>query len=340
MRHSLVMNLISAAFLSGVCGQVQAEEQSTAYSLSSQIEGESLDPERSKTLSDFLRLPVKKQNRSAFGTSFCKSIITQPSPSPTQVKLALALVEADITPILQFESPTVGDAKNPVIHYSIDFGLDAVTLRSSNPRYPSQANGLRIAYPRDTTQPIWFEAKDGASIVFLVPPVRDCNVQFVIACPRTYSNARVLEESKLTVSGVKYLVASKADGLFKAPTDAEGKLVAHACASSRIKLPSPSSSQNVSTDTPSASFKIQKPLDTLDLSIPYTPVSLPFIDAIEARLEFGTKDSLMRVVRSRATVEFTEIKLESPQPIRIERSDIPLSAGSCIVISERKESHY
>ena len=335
------MPLISAAFLlSGICGQVQAEEQSAAYSLSSRIEAESLDPERSKTLSEFSRLPVKKQNRSAFGTSFCKSIITQPSPSPTQVKLALALVETDITPILSFENATVGEAKNPVIHYSIDFGLDAVTLRSSNPRYPSQANGLRIAYPRDTTQPVWFEAKDDASIVFLVPPVRDCNVQFVIACPRTYSNARVLEESKLTVSGVKYLVASKADGLFKAPTGAEGKLVAHACASSRIKLPSPSSSQNVSTDTPSASFKIQKPLNTLDLSTPYTSVSLPFTDAIEARLEFGTQDSLMRVVRSRATVEFTEIKLESPQPIRIERSDIPLSAGSCIVISERKEAHY
>lgn len=340
MRYSLRTTLVVAAFVSGMGGDSQAQEQALSYSSSTHIEGEALDSERAKTLSEFIRLPVKKQTRSALKGAFCKSVITQPTPSATEVKLALALVEADITPVLLFEKPTTGEVKNPSTKYSIEFGLDTVTLRSSNPRYQSQANGLRIAYPHDSTEPIWFEAKEDASILFLVPPVRDCNVQFVVACPRSYSNARTLEESKLTVSGVKYLVSSRADGLFQNPAGEEGKVVASTLASSRITLPSPSSSEKVSNDTPSASFKIQKPLDTLNSSTPFTSASPPLIDAVEARLEFGTKALLKRVVRSRATVEFAPFNLETPQAIRIERSEIPLNPGSCIVISRRKESHY
>ena len=340
MKHSLRMTFIVAAFISGLSRDAHAQETPLDYSSSSRIEGESLDPDRAKTLSEFVRLPVRKQNRSALKGVFCKPVITQPDPSSTEVKLALALVEADAAPILSFEKLSTGEVKNPSTTYSIEFDLDTVTLRSSKPRYQSQANGLRIAYPPDTTKPVWFEAKEDASILFLIPPVRDCNVQFVVACPRSYSNARVLEESKLSLSGVKYLVSSKADGLFQAPSGEEGRVVASARASSRITLPSPFSSEKVGSDTPSASFKIQKPLDTLSSSAPFTPISLPFLDAVEARLEFGTKTSLKRVVRSRATVEFSPLNLETAQPVRIERSEVPLNPGSCIVISRRKESHY
>ena len=340
MRNALIMLLLVPALLTGVCDDLEAQEQPANYDPSARIEAEPLDPERAKILSEFVGLPVQKQNRSALRGAFCKSNITQPTPSATQIKLALALVETDITPILSFQDSTTEGSRGTSIQYSIDFGLDAVTLRSSNPRYPSQVNGLRIAYPRDTTLPVWFEAKDDASILFFVPPVRDCNVQFVVACPRTYSKTRVLEESQLTFSGVTYLIASKADGLFKAPTGAEGKIVASARASSRITLPTPSSTEDVSSDTPSASFKIQKPLDALKSPHPFTPITLPIADAIEARLECGTKESLMRVVRSRATIELTETKLELTQGIRIERSDVPVNPGSCIVISRRTESHY
>jgi hypothetical protein len=289
---------------------------------------------------EFIKLTPKKQIRSALTGGFCKPVFTQPTPSPDQVKLALALVESEIVPILSFAKEDGSSDDNPPVSYSIEFDLDHVMLRSSSPRYNSQANGLRVSYPHDTSAPVWFEAKGNGSVLFLVPPVRDCSVHFIIACPRTYSNARTLDDSKLTITGARYVVSSKADGLFQAPGGEEAKIVASTLATNRVELPSPWSAENVSKDTPSASVKIQKPLEPLASSGNASSVTAPFQDAVEAHLEFGSTTSVKRVVRSRSTVEVSPFTLEVPQPVRIERSEVPLNPGSCFVISRRKEIHY
>lgn len=284
---------------------------------------------------EFNKLAPKKQNRSALTGGFCKPVLTQPTPSADQVQLALALVESELAPILSFAKEG-GDS----VSYSIEFDLDHVVLRSSNPRYESQANGLKISYPHETSSHVWFEAKGSGSVLFIVPPVRGCSVQFIVACPRTYSNSRTLDESKLTVTGVRYAISSKADGLFQAPKGEEAKVVASTLASTRVELPQAWSSENISNETPSASVKIQKPLDPLAAPGKMSSVSAPFQDAVEAHLEFGTTAEVRRTVRSRSTVEVSPFSLEVAQPARIERSDVPLNPGSCFVISRRKETHY
>ena len=341
MGNSFFGWLLAGGVFFSITSLAHAQSAATPYSSSSTIQAEALDSDRAKSLAEFLKRPFKNQTKAALGSSFCRPIVTQPTPSPDQIKLALALVETEITPVLSFETRPASEQEKPAtVRYSIDFGIDTVTLRSSNARYQSQAAGLRVAYPHDVTRPVWFEGKGDTSILFLVPPVRDCNVQFVVACPRVYSNSRSLEGSKLSLSGVSYLTAVKADGLFKAPEGEEGKVFAAALASSRVKLPSSWSSENVSADSPSTSFKIRKPVDTLDSNETPASVSLPTVDSIEARLEFGNVSTVKRVVRSRAAAELTPFNLESSQPVRIERSDVPLSAGSCIVISRRRETHY
>lgn len=340
MRSYFVKLAILASFVPCLARTGSAQEASTPYVSSPLIEAQALSADLARPLSEFLSRPLKNQDRKALGSGFCKPLVTQPSPSTEPIKLALALVESDVVPILAFSKPGSSEPAQPEVNYSVEFGLDFVTIRSSKPRYQSQAGGLRIAYPRDTTLPTWFEGKGDASILFLVPPVRDCNVQFVVACPRSYSNARSLDTSPLSLTGVKYLVSAKADGLFKATVGGEGKVLAAALASSRIKLPSKWFSDNVSAETPSTSLKIPMPLDTLNSEGPFTAAHLPIVDAIEAHLEFGTPSSMKRVVRSRATVELTEQPITQPQQIRVERSELTLNPGSCIVISRRKESHY
>jgi hypothetical protein len=149
-----------------------------------------------------------------------------------------------------------------------------------------------------------------------------------------------LDDSKLSVIGVKYLVASKADGLFQSINGEEGKVMASTLATSRIPLPSSWSSEKISKDNPNASVRIQKPLDPLSSPGNFSSVTVPFRDAVEAHLEFGTNSSVKRVVRSRSTVELSPLTLEAPQQIRIERTEVPLNPGSCIVISRWKETHY
>lgn len=340
MRTIVTVSLLAAFVLTGASAHAQTEQAAKPFTQSSTILVEPLDPVRAKTLESFVKLPPKQQNRSALTNGFCKPLIVVPTPSPDQVKLALALVESEIVPIFSFERPSQDPSRPDNLLYSVEFGLDDVTLRSSNPRYQSQAAGIRVSYPRDTTSPVWFEAKGSGSILFLVPPVKDCSVQFLVACPRTYSNSRTLDESKLSLTGVKYLVGSKADGLFKAPTGQDGKVVASTLATSRVTLPPSWFSENISADSPNASVKIQRPLETLNSEGTFNPVAPPFSDAVEAHLEFGTSSSVQRTVRSRSTIEVSPLTLETPHPVRVERSEVPLSPGSCIVISRRKEIHY
>lgn len=340
MRSRYVDFFLVAVALACAIHPCGAEEPTLPYSSSPVIEAVPLEPAHASSLAEFLKRPLKNQTQSALGSTFCKPVITRPTPQPSDSKVALALVESEVVPILSLTKPSEKDQKTITTNYAIEFGVDVVTLRSSSPRYQSQAAGLQVAYPHDTTRPVWFEGKDAASVLFLVPPVRDCNIQFVVACPRIYSNSRTLDESNLTLIGVKYLVSAKADGLFKAPTGEAGKIQAAALASSAVKLPSKWSAESVSSDTPSATFKIQMPLDVLNSDAPLTPASLPMRDAIEARLEFGTTSAVQRVVRSRATIELSNYSLERTQPVRVERSEVTLNQGSCIVISRRKESHY
>ena len=340
MRSRCFKTILTASFLLCLSRAGAAQEPASPYVATSLIQAETLDPDRTKILGEFLARPLKSQTRGALGASFCKSVITQPTLSTGDVKLALGLVESDVAPILSFTKSSATPQTQRSINYSVEFGLDAITVRSSNPRYQSQSNGLRIAYPHEATRPTFFEGKEDMSVLFLVPPVRDCSIQFVVACPRAYSNSRMLDDSTLSLTGVAYQVSAKADGLFKAPSGEEGKVLAAVLASARITLPAKWSSDNVSSETPSASLKIQMPLDVLSSAGPFTPVSLPIVDAIEARLEVGSPPSVRRVVRSRATVGIALHKIDQAQQVRVERSELILNPGSCIVISRRKESHY
>ena len=340
MKNIFAISVVVPFVLTIASGHAQTDQGKKPFTQNPIIQAEQLDPVRAKTLEGFIKLPPKKQNRSALTDGFCKPLSVSPTPSPDQLKLALAIVESEIVPIFSFEQPSQGTSKAENLLYSVDFGLDDVTLRSSTLRYQSQSGGIRVAYPRDTTSPIWFEAKGEGSILFLVPPVKDCSVQFLVACPRTYSNARTLDESQLSLTGVKYLVGSKADGLFKAPTGQEGKVVASTLATSRVTLPSSWFSENLSFDSPNASVRIQRPLETVRSEGASISVTPPFSDAVEAHLEFGTLSSVQRTVRSRSTIEVSSFTLEAPHPVRVERSEVLLNPGSCIVISRRKEIHY
>lgn len=340
MQNVAPISFILASLIGGASCFGQSGQEPAPFTTSSEIQSEPLDADRAKVLTEFNKRAPKKQTRSALSGGFCKPVISQPPPSSDQVKLAIALVESEIAPIVSFAKEGSYHDVPPLVSYSIEFDLDSVTIRSSSPRYDSQANGLRIAYPHDNSSQVWFEAKGTGSVLFIVPPVRDCGVQFVVACPRTYSNARTLDDAQLNATAVQYVFSSKADGLFQAPPGEESKVMASTLATSRVELPSPWFTENISKDTPNASVKIQKPLNPFAPAGRRSAVSAPFHDAIEAHLEFGTTTSVKRIVRSRSTVEVSRFTLEAPQPVPIERSEVLLNPGSCFVISRRKETHY
>jgi hypothetical protein len=336
---SAICSLLTLCVIGSSC-YAQHEQAVTPFTHASLIEAEPLDSDRAKTISEFLQRPAKHQNRAALTGGFCKPIVTKPTPAPDHLKLALALVESDIVPVLSLSKEGNTSETTASVSYSVEFDRDHVTLRSSNARYDSQANGLRIAYPHETSSHVWFESKGNGSTLFIIPPVRECSVQFIVACPRTYSDTRALEDSKLAVTGLRYLISAKVEGLFQAPGGEESKVLAGVLGTSRVQLPSSWFSENLSRETPSASVKVEKPINPLASSGALSPVHIPARDAVEARLEFGTSSSVKRIIRSRSTVDVLPFLLETPQRIRVERTELPLNPGSCIVISRRQETHY
>ena len=317
------------------CADAQQLQQ--PYTTSSNLQAQQLDEGTAKAISNFLSLPVKSQHRKQLSAEVCKSGVTRPDSAAEQVKVALALTEADIVAELQFANSSDSTASTK---YLFDFSQDAILIRSSNPRYESQSEGLRIAYPHESTKTIWFEGKQETSVLFLIPPVRDCSTQFVLACPRSYSKSRTLEGTPVTIQAARYFSSAKADGLFKAPEGKEGKIQASLLSSSRITLPATWSAENVSRETPSASLKQHRLLDTRSSAVPFTTISVPFEDTLEARLEFGLPTEVLRVLSTRATFAVQPAPMATPQNVRIELADVSLQPGSCFVISRRKESHY
>lgn len=333
LRVCVALLVCSTASIPAASGQ----QLQQSYTTSSVLEAVPLDEPTTKAISTFLSLPVKSQHRKQLAAEVCRSGVTRPDVAEEGVKVALALTEADIVAELAFASSGNSAATTK---YLFDFSQDAILIRSSNPRYESQSEGLRIGYPHESTKTIWFEGKQETSILFLIPPVRDCSTQFILACPRSYSKSRTLDETPITIEGVRYFSSAKADGLFKAPEGTEGKIQASLLSSRRIRLPTPWSSENTSRETPSASIKQHKLLDTRLSTLPLTALSAPFADTIEARLEYGDPARVLRTVSSRATFTVHPARLETPQSIKIELADVSLQPGSCFVISRTKESHY
>lgn len=331
VRNTLVGILASTTTLIS-CAQAQETQQS--YTTSSAIQAEVVGETSMKAIATFLSLPLKSQHRKQIAAEVCSSGITRPDSSGEQVKVALGLTEADIVTELTFANDRAST------NYLFDFSQDDILIRSSNPRYDSQAQGLRIDYPHEVTKTIWFEGKHETSILFLIPPVRDCSTQFVLACPRSYSKSRTLDETPITINGARSFTSAKADGLFKSPEGQEGKIQASLLSSTRVTLPSPWSAENTSRETPSASIKQHKLFDTRSSTLPFTPLSVPFADAVEARLEYGDPSNVRRRISTRSTFSVQPLRLEAPQSVKIELSDISLQPGSCFVISRRKEAHY
>ena len=314
-----------------------AQEVSQSYTTSSSIEAQPLAETSAKAIASFLSLPLKSQHRKQLAAEVCQSGVSRPDAASEQIKVALGLTEAEITAELTFENAS---NNNATANYLFEFSQDAVLIRSSNPRYESQAEGLRVGYPHESTKTIWFEGKLDTSILFLIPPVRDCSTQFILACPRSYSKSRTLDETSVTIRQARYFSSAKADGLFKAPEGTDGKIQASLLSSSRVTLPTTWSSENTSRETPSASIKQQRPLNTHASALSFSPISAPFADSIEARLEYGEPSKVLRRLHTRATFSASPFRLESPQGVKVELSELTLQPGSCFVISRRKESQY
>jgi hypothetical protein len=150
----------------------------TEFPPSSAITAQPLPSDREALLHKAVLYPLKvettqeEKQRIKDRAALCADISRGTQAADTTLKTALAIVESDIALELSFTKPDIKPAnlrETEATDFSvyIEFEKDSVVVRSSLPRYGSDAAGLRIEYPGKPKRLAWLEGKKGADLLFI-----------------------------------------------------------------------------------------------------------------------------------------------------------------------------
>lgn len=309
-----------------------------SYPTSPQIVATPLDPTRRELLTQLIYLSQRADFKAREETreKLCGSVIRRPDSSQGAVKAALTVTEADMSVEVLFKKGSGPGVDTPGEKFSFEIKMDdtRVLVRSSLPRFSTEAAGLSIPFPSDHTRPIWLEGKEGTNMLVLVPTVKECAVRSIILCPRTYDGRGALLQSKYAPVGARYFIKTKGDGLFSAPKGEGGKILASIRGSQGVPVPEPWSKQSLSANTVTVTFKHITPEQP---ERPFTPITLPWAATLESRLDFGTDSTALREVWSQSSIEISEIKLENWPSVHVRTADLRVESGACYLVTQFAE---
>ena len=305
------------------------------YPNSAEISAIPLDQPRQTLLTQLYYLSQRSdfKEREEARDKLCGSVIRRPDTSPNAVKAALTVAEADMNAEVLFEKRKGEGVDTPgqKFSFSIQMSETHVLLRSSSPRFATEASGLSIPFPSDHTRPIWLEGKEGTNMLVLLPTTKECGVRSVALCPRTYDGRGTLVRSKYEPVAARYFIQTKGDGLFSAPKSEPGKIMASVRGSAGVPVPAPWSKESTSQSTVTITYKHLTPPDSQP---PFTPITLPWAATVESRLDFGTASAAQREVWSRSTIEISEMKVENWPPVHVRTADLKVESGPCYIVTQ------
>lgn len=308
------------------------------YPASAEMSAIPLDQPRQTLLTQLYYLSQRSdfKERDETREKLCGSVIHRPDSSPNAVKAALTVAEADMNADVLFEKGRGDGVDTPgqKFSFSIQMSETHVLVRSSFPRFATEASGLSIPFPSDHTRPIWLEGKEGTNMLVLLPTTKECGVRSVALCPRTYDGRGTLVRTKYEPVAARYFIKTKGDGLFSASKGAPGKIMASVRGSTGVPVPSPWFKESTSPSTVTITYKH---LTAPDSQPPFTPITLPWAATVESRLDFGTAGVAQREVWSRSSIEVSQMTLEKWPPVHIRTADLKVENGPCYLVTQFAE---
>lgn len=316
----------------------QTPTPAATFPSSPRVEAQLLLDQRRNLLISLLTLPEKNQGIERARKQLCPEIVTPPSVEAALSKAALALTETDMSVEVAFENKE-GDAASSATPFSmlIDFREYDILLRSSQPRFVSEAGGVLLRPEKVVGRTAWLEGKGGANILVYLPPVAECGLRAVALCPRSYVPRVGLQRNGYTLTGARYYYSMKADGLFATDKQNPGRIRASINASSGVSLPEQWFDEQLSGNTPSATFKhiVSRPKGAPG---PFSSITVPAVESIGARLELGRGEELLRTINKRTSIEISEFQLPEKQKVEVHFADTPVEAGSCFLVAKWGET--
>lgn len=302
------------------------------------INSSPLDQPRQTLLTQLYYLSQRAdfKERAEVREKLCGSVFHRPDTSVNAVKAALTVAEADTQIELLFKKGAGAGVDTPGDKFSffIQIGEDRVLVRSSSPRFATEASGLSIPFPSDHTRPIWLEGKEGTNMLVLIPTMEECGVRSIALCPRTYDGRGALVRSKYEPVAARYFIKTKGDGLFSTFKGEPGRIMASVHGSPGVPVPEPFFKENSSANTATVTFKHMTPAESQQ---EFTKISLPAAATVESRLSFGTASNVQRQVWSRSTIEVSEVKLENWPKVHVRTADLQVENGPCYLVTQFAE---
>jgi hypothetical protein len=298
----------------------------------------SLAPEVRGALAALASLPENNPAITRTRKEVCTAKLSPPAPHTLTTKAALALTETDISTEILFEKSGVDAGEQPApFGVTIDFVDESIMVKSSVPRFPSEAAGVLKAPDKILARPLWIEGKNGASVLVFVLPLRQCATRAVALCPRSFQARSKLIFNGYTPTAARFFVSSKVDGLYATEPNETGTIRASLLTSESVPAPTPWFDEASNAVTPSATLKFQR-LRTMPPLPEFFKAQVPLSGSIEARLELGREDRVLRTISKRTTIEVSEFTLPENQRVVVRLADTALEGGKCYLVAKWSET--
>lgn len=308
------------------------------FSSSPAISARPFPDEQRELLVSLLTLPDRHQMIERARKKLCPAIVTLPPQDAKDIKTGLAVAETSMSVEVSFaREATPESAITTPFSLLIDFRDDDLFIRTSQPRFPSEAGGFALMPQKSRNSDLWIEGKHGSNILILLPPLAQCRTRAVAICPRSFVPRVGLQNNGYFVSGARYFYSVNADGLLIAPKENPGRIRASIRASSRIPLPNPWFEERLSEVNPSATLKHIITRST-DEAPQFDSLTLPSAEAVEASLELGRGDELLRTISNRSTIEISQFELPTSKKVEIHFAETPVEAGTCFMVTRWSET--
>ncbi len=301
------------------------------------IEAQPLPEQRRNLLLSMLTLPENDQGIERARKQLCSEIVTPPSAEAALSRVALAVTEADMSVEVAFEEKESTNSSASRFSIFAEFREYDILLRSSKARFASEVGGVLLLPEKVAGRTAWMEGKGDTSILVYVPALSECGLRAVALCPRSYVPRSGLQGNGYTLAGARYFYSTKADGLFAADTQNPGRIRASVMGSSGLTLPEKWFDEQLSGINPSATFKHIVSRPTVAPGS-FLSLTLPSVASIEARLELGRADRMLRKISERTSIEISEFQLPEKQRVMVHFADTAVEAGGCFLIAKWSET--
>ncbi len=320
-----------------------ARADESPYPATPEITATALDAETHALLARVMSPPKKEgdyeeeKQRTKARSELCADRIRLPTEGASTVKAALAVTDTNIATEIEFKRGSGGrQTEAESFSVRLEFSPDDLLIRSSFPRYASDAAGLLVSLSERSRRSVWIEGKLGSDLLFFIPPVADCSVQAIAICPRTYVPRSTLAATTYSPVGARYYVSGKADGLFAMGANEKGKIQANIRASRGIALPGSWFNFSSST-TPSATIRFSSiKVDSTEKAALMTG-ELPLLGAVETSLNLGTDTNVLRTMSSRSTIEVSRFDLREGEKITVRGSPLSIETGACFLVTKWRD---